>query len=373
MAIVFDLNAGSPLVLLRYSLRQILAATAGISLVLMLVVLSSRFGRFLEDAAAGRLPADLVLTLLALRIPGMIELILPLGLFLGVLLTLGRMYANQEVTVLYACGVSPTRILGYVMLCALVLAVLVGVSTLWANPWGMRQAQAQLSRQIDVGPLQALTPGRFERDRSTGLTLYVQQAAPNGQFTELFVARTPNGPSNDASPEPLQILYAARGQVRSQDGQPPQYLELLDGNLYEGTPGSAAYLVTEFAALGLRLPPQPTDYRIDSSATRSTASLLQPGDPLDAAILAWRLSLPLMVPLVALLGFALARVGPRQGQFARFLPGMALYLVYLTLLSAMRDRAFDAGGGATAIWLVHVPFLALALWLNRPQRLRGAT
>ena len=45
------------------------------------------------------------------RLPGFLELILPLGLFLGFLLAYGRLYLDSEMTVLAATGMSQQRLM----------------------------------------------------------------------------------------------------------------------------------------------------------------------------------------------------------------------------------------------------------------------
>ena len=50
---------------------------------------------------------------MAFRIPGFLQLILPLGLFLGILLAYGRLYLESEMTVLSATSMSQKRLLGY--------------------------------------------------------------------------------------------------------------------------------------------------------------------------------------------------------------------------------------------------------------------
>ena len=56
---------------------------------------------------------------MAYRIPGFIELILPLGLFLGILLAYGRLYLDSEITVLNACGISEKKLLSSALMPAL--------------------------------------------------------------------------------------------------------------------------------------------------------------------------------------------------------------------------------------------------------------
>ncbi|EDJ88424.1 predicted permease [Haemophilus influenzae 22.1-21] len=53
--------------------------------------------RVLGAAANGNVPADLVFSLLGLGMPTMAQLMLPLCLFIAILLTFGRLYAESEI------------------------------------------------------------------------------------------------------------------------------------------------------------------------------------------------------------------------------------------------------------------------------------
>ena len=72
------------------------------------------------------LSGDVLFLIMAYRFPGFLELILPLGLFIGILLAYGRMYLDSEMSVLYACGVSERRIVMHTMVSASVVMLLVG-------------------------------------------------------------------------------------------------------------------------------------------------------------------------------------------------------------------------------------------------------
>jgi lipopolysaccharide export system permease protein len=75
--------------------------------------------------------------------------------------------------------------------------------------------------------------------------------------------------------------------------------------------------------------------------------------------------LPLIVPIVTLLGVRLSRVNPRQGRFFHLLPAMLVYITYLGLLIVARDAL---GSGKVPEWIgllwVHVLFLVFGLWLQ---------
>src|SRR5690554_7421409 len=81
------------------------------------------------------------------RFPGFLELILPLGLFIGILLAYGRMYLESEMTVLFACGVSERELLQKTLVGALPVMLVVGAMRLVVSPWGMKQVEHIFNEQ----------------------------------------------------------------------------------------------------------------------------------------------------------------------------------------------------------------------------------
>jgi len=92
------------LILYRYINRQLLATTVVVTVVLMMVLVSGRFIKYLAQAAKGEIAADVLLLVMLYRVPEFLQLILPLSVFIAVLLVLGRMYSDSEMAVLRAGG-----------------------------------------------------------------------------------------------------------------------------------------------------------------------------------------------------------------------------------------------------------------------------
>src|SRR6478735_7615050 len=127
-----------PSIIARYLAREILQTTAAVTLILLLIFLSGRFAKYLVDAATGRISADIIFSLLLYRSPNILERILPLGLFLGILLVFGRLYVENEISVLHASGVSIARLLRASGLAIVPVSILTGVLTLYVSPAGFQ-------------------------------------------------------------------------------------------------------------------------------------------------------------------------------------------------------------------------------------------
>lgn len=63
------------------------------------------------EVSRGNIPPSFVFNFILLNLPSMMQYFLPFALFLGVLFTFIRMYHNQEIIAMFACGVSYTRVL----------------------------------------------------------------------------------------------------------------------------------------------------------------------------------------------------------------------------------------------------------------------
>jgi lipopolysaccharide export system permease protein len=78
----------------------------------------------------------------------------------------------------------------------------------------------------------------------------------------------------------------------------------------------------------------------------------------------WRISLPILVPIVTLLAVALSKVNPRQGRFFQLLPAMLIYVTYLGLLIGARKWVEGSKiPDWLGLWWVHLLFLAVSLYM----------
>ena len=99
------------MILFRYLSREVFSAMAVIALVVFLIATASRLSGYLADAAAGSLSGSLIGYLLLYRLPGFLELILPVSFFLAVMLAHGRLHVDNELQVLKSSGFSEARLI----------------------------------------------------------------------------------------------------------------------------------------------------------------------------------------------------------------------------------------------------------------------
>lgn len=365
-------SAPLPVIIFRYLARDLLATTAAVALVLLMVVMSSRFVQYLADAAEGKIDPNVIFAIMGYRLPAFLDLILPLAFFLAVLLSYGRLYQDSEMTVLHACGVSQMRIAAYTLAVALVVAGIVASLSLWLSPQGMARAELLIDAQKVRGEFDAMEGGKFYPLRGGKGVSYTEQIREDGHMEKIFLVEA----GADAAGEPrMVIVVAERGEPKRSDQGQAAYLVLSNGHRYQGVPGRADFEVTQFAEYGQRLPKPTPRNRPGWSESVPTSILRRSTDPEHVAALQWRYSTALLVLVVTLMAVPLSRTDPRKGRFAHILPAVFLYIAYLVSLNAARG-AVEAGAVSPALglWWIHLLFLGigagLMLWWTgwRPRR-----
>jgi len=357
------------LIVFRYLSREVLVTLSAVSAVLLVIIMSGRFIKYLAQAAQGVLDPGVLFLIMGYRIPGFLQLILPLGLFLGFLLAYGRLYLDSEMTVLSATGVSQQRLTAYSMAPALIVALLVGWLSLGLAPQGVASVARILNEQDALTELDTLVPGRFQSLRDGSRVTYSQELSPDrSELRGVFMSEK-RFSTDGRSERGITVLVAESGRQEIQDDG-SRYLILENGYRYDGEPGEADYRAIQYDTYGVLLPKPEVAIEASEREATPTRELLGSSDPRMQAELQWRLSLPLLVFIVTLLAVPLSKVNPRQGRFLKLLPAIFLYMAYLGLLIAARG-ALDKGRlpAALGLWWVHGIFFAVGMLLLYWERL----
>ncbi len=358
----------------RYLWREVVAGCGAAAAVLLLVMVGGLATEMLNNVARGRIPAELLLTLIGLHAVGTLPLLVPLAVLLGVLLGYGRLWRDSEMAVLQASGLDARGLLRPLLWCVLPAALLLAVVALWLAPAADRKAQDLVTRASRSLIVAGLEPGRFVELPGRDGVIYVGEMSGDGTtFKRMFI----ESEREDASlgKTRIDVVSAASGFLYHDADGVGRYIALEDGFRVEGKLGEDDYRLMRFKRNDIKLPDVVTDD--DGSArkraARSSVLWRTPDDPVMRAELHWRLAAPLSVLVLGLLALPLARASPREPRYARLLLALLAWLTYYNLL--LLGRSWIATGKLAAgfgLWWVYVPALAIAfaLWWSS-QRLRA--
>ena len=345
-------------ILQRYVWREMTVNFLGVTGALAAILFIYQIGAVLERAAHYQYPRALVLRLFALGAAENFSLLLPLGLLLGVVLALGRLYHESEMTAAQACGYGRGR----AWVPAALLAIPVAGLSAWLNlqfaPQAAAQRAALSAEAVREGLAVPFQAGQFRSFEGGHTVVYARAADKSGELQRVFIKQS------IGSTVVTTVAQRARRQLGA-DGL-SQTIVLLDGERFEGVPGTQRFRVLRFAELNVPLAAPMPAARRERLDERSTARLFGSANLRDRAELQWRLGFPLMVLVAAACAMSLGRLRPRQGRYARVWVAVLLFAVYGNLAIAARSW-FEHGTtpAALGVWWVHLPFVVVALWLGR--------
>ncbi|CAA0125373.1 Lipopolysaccharide export system permease protein LptF [BD1-7 clade bacterium] len=340
----------------RYLFKEVLGSFVGVSTLLIVIFVSSTFVRYLADAASGRLPSDIVFAVLMYRLPGFLELIVPLSLFLGVMLAFGRLYVESEMIVLQACGLSKMRLMMYSQGLAVIVMVLVAALTLYIAPLGMEKYYDVKAEAETQGSFNTVVAGSFKQFGGSDVVLYAGEVTDNKTLlSDVFVAQS----LKTSGPNKISLVKAKEGRIVNKDGH--RYLELEDGVQISGDIQTNDLTVTRYDIFGYLVEEQQDEegpLAISDIDAKSTVDLIGSKKRKEQAALQWRIGLPFMVPVIALIAFAMSETSHRRGRYFKLLPGIILYFVYFVSATGVKTLIEDGKMPADlGLWPVHLLFL----------------
>ena len=355
------------MILSRYLLLEVAKTQFAVFFILMTIFISQKFVGILGDASEGGIPGTLVMTFIALKAPELAGMLMPLSMFLGILLAYGRIYADSEMTVLHACGVSEWYIVRVTLFVAFLVAIATAVVTLYLAPLAMEKEYQLQEEATSKSGIAAVVPGRFQETGEDNSVVFVHDIdTENEKLVKVFLAQ----PNN--SDEDIHLIYANGGNIQ-QDASGGQQLVLEKGTQYEGTTNANDYQIVQFDEYAVTLEKPTTQTERRKVVAIPTLDLWDM-DTIEAkAEFQWRLAIPLSLPFLVLIAVPLSAVDPRQGRFGKMLPALLLYLGYFLLLLASR-RIMEDGKlpSFLGLWWVHVVMLLIGTGLIVRERKAGA-
>lgn len=341
----------------RYLIREIIKPLVVICTVLVIIFASYSAARYLADAVSGLLSGTTVISLVLLKVVIALEVLLPTTLYLSVVIALGRLYTDSEMTALQASGVSVTRVLKAVFRLSLLVAAIVASLSLYARPWAYQASyrlKAQARAELDISRWEA---DKFYEIARGDRIIYADEIDHQRNRADGVFIQRERG-------DRVQVIYAKEAYQAVDEKSGKDIMVILDGYLYEFPRHGDRGYIMKFEQSALPLRPEeiePIGYKRKAAATMDLA---RSDKPKDIAELQWRLSTPLSTMLLALLGVPLSRASPRQGKYAKVVAAVLVYAIYYNIGAMAKTWVEqEVVGSIPGIWWVQALLAGLLLAL----------
>ncbi|MXY04241.1 MAG: LPS export ABC transporter permease LptF [Gammaproteobacteria bacterium] len=340
----------------RYLARETTKPFALTALFLVGVFIAYSLTRFLTEANDGLLDGSAILVLTGLKALIALEVLLPIALYIGLIVALGRLHSDREIIGLRASGFSENRILVPVVSMAVAVAILVAAVSLWVRPWAYQSLYALEADAKANAELEDLPPGRFHIHGDAQRMVFIDERDPATDELRGVFVRSGRG-------DTLEVISSARGQLTAFARDDAHQLALQQALIYKqasGHGGADRDLAGRFDAFEIWTPAvtaDPPGYRPKAQPTSALSASTRDEDHAEVQ---WRWSTPVSTLLLALVAAPLSRTRPRRGRYARVLLAVIIYVLYFNFIGVARSEV-EQGDLAHLWWAPGALAMALAI------------
>jgi lipopolysaccharide export system permease protein len=206
----------------RYIFRSALfSCIAAVSLFGFVVMSVNVIRDLIGPVLAGQFSNVEAIRLVLLLVPFVISYALPMGMLTGILLTLGRLSADNEVTAMRAAGLSLTRIALPIFLLGFAGAAIGLPINFKAMPWARVEYDHEFNQAIRAKPLSFIVPKTFSHN-FPGWVVYVNERK-GSELRDIWVWKL------DDMKRATSLWHSAAGHVDYDEQTSELILTLLGG------------------------------------------------------------------------------------------------------------------------------------------------
>ena len=344
----------------RYIRRNVAALFIAIIFIIGLVVFGNQFVLRMQESIEQGFPIQEVMSLISYNMIRDFPLIFSLSLFLAIILAVTQLYKNSEAIVMNSLGLGDKHFIVYLRPLVTVSFLALLFLTTTAVPWSKQQKNIIEEENKNASEFSFIKEGEFEEFQNGEIVFYASESStPDSKaeqnMEEIFISAK--------SKENSIIVLASEATKYTDPKTNNVYLRLKNGTRYQDISGSENKNILNFDQYNLQI----ISGDIQNTITQYTAiegiktlELLKGEGPLVSAELQWRLSLPIGLLILSVLGVLLGKATPRSGKSIGLLIGVIIFMLYNNgLLIAKNSVERGELNPIIGLWSVHLLLLLL--------------
>ena len=324
-------------VLDKMIVHDLLKTLLSVLTVIVVIIVSRKFIRILDEAIAGQVSNETLLSILGLKTISATVEFLPVALFMAVLMVMGRMYRDQEMSAVASAGGGAGTLYRAVFLLVVPLSVLSLGLSLYVSPWAEANVDQIMKQGEESADLRGIAAGKFSEYSQGDLVFYVEKISADKKMHNVFVQNRQNGNMDIINAEAARIEDLADGR----------YIIYENGEQVRGQPGTLNYVIEQFVEYAVRLETKESVVAVNRQAL-AVDLLWRSKVKSYIAELQRRFSIPLGALLLSFIAVPLAQISPRGGVYGNMLVGFLIYFSYGNLVRVSQSWVMT---GAIPAWL----------------------
>jgi lipopolysaccharide export system permease protein len=312
--------------LFHSSIQKDLARSFGATVVVLAtIVMTIILIRTLGQATKGSVNPSEVMLVMGLTVLGHLTTILTLSLFIAVVSTLSRMYADSEMVIWFSSGKGLTTFATPLLKFASPIFLAIALLAFFVWPWSNQQIQVLKNRFEQRNDIERVAPGQFQESSGGKRVFFIDKDSPNNQTgRNVFVS------SLDGHKE--SITTAQQGQIEIHNGE--RFLSLKSGQQMLLNHQTGDVRITGFQDYQLLIDPTSKIAVSDTQIrTVSTSELIKEPNTGHLSELSWRMGLPIAALNLLIMGLAVASVNPRIGKSYHLALALFCFVGYYNMIN----------------------------------------
>jgi lipopolysaccharide export system permease protein len=261
-------------ILLRYVLKELLFPLVGWLAFLFLLLFVMQFLRATEVLLGSAVTAADLGWLLVYLAPHFVVMALPVAFLLAILLGLGRLGEDRELTAMAALGIGPVQVTAVPVILGIGLGALTWGLSATVEPRGLSGVRGLVNEVIKKNIVGDVKPGVFYEDL-THLTVYAERVdADEGRWANVLI-------HDDREPASPLLVLAHEGRVNPSGQGEALKLALADGEVHRAQRAGRDYAIVAFERAEINV--GVADRLVSKNRFRSPREELTPAELLEAA------------------------------------------------------------------------------------------
>ena len=355
----------------RYIMRNLVILFFAIMFIIGLILFGNQFVLTVQESIERGIPIQELLPIVSFNMIRDIPMVLSLSLFLAIILTISQLYKNSEAIVMNSLGLGEKHFIIFIQPLRVVSFAIIFFLTLYAVPWSKQQKNIMEAETKNASEFSFITEGQFEQFKQGDIVFYASESKTldsvgEQNMEEIFIYALDNEKS---------VIVLASAAIKFIDTESNStYLRLKDGVRYQGIPNNENVNILNFDLYDLEIVSgelQKSVAIFTKIESKSTLDLIKAEGLYANAELQWRLSQPISVLFLSIMGVFLGKTSPRKGKGINLLIGVLIFMLYnnglLVAKSAIERGQLDPIIG---LWGIHLLVLILLILLYQFRQRR---
>ena len=347
------------MIITKYLAKEMFKTQIATLGVFTLILYAWRISFALRDVVAGNLEVSNLFIIVSTYIPNLLEIILPLSLFLGTLISLSRLYSEHEIDIILATGMSKMHIYKAISILVAVSFLLSAFNALYLTPSANSVAKKIMNQASSSAGVSLLKEGQFNPlGDYTDNSINVYVGGKEGDVLQnIFIAQL-----DEVGGLKPSITFSRTG-VLQKNANGTKSLVLNDGNRYSNDNGSLAFRELKFKKMTYQFAQSVQSNQIDYDDI-STFQLFLNNDSQSRNVLIYRFTIPLTIFVLGLYSLPLAYVRPRGSRFQKLPIALIIFMSYFIIIQTIHNSVSDGKISALSYVICHFVFGFFGVLLN---------